>query len=138
MFSKYKLKLLLTKVPPVKLAYLIGSFATGQARRDSDLDIVLVTDKEGLRKLDYSKLYRQINHMIHSFSLDLRLIVPEETNPIFLFQIYKHGDLLYAASEKDRVEFEIRSMKYYFDSQHLRNIFNSHLDRSFENRTYGY
>lgn len=126
----------LAKIPEVKLAYLIGSTAAGKTRQDSDLDIVLVVEPENLGKIDFGSIYFSLNQLVHHPNLDLRVVALGKTDSLFLFNVIK-GQLLYARSEPDRVNFEAKTMIFYYDTQHLRNIFHYYLDQRLEKGEYG-
>ncbi len=136
--DKNKLHHLLVKLPQIKLAYLIGSYASGYQRQDSDVDIVLIVEEKSLDQLDYGKLYLQVHQCVNHPDLDLRLVLPSQTDPLFLFEIINKGKLLYERNKGERVNFEVKSMKYYYDTRYLRQIFNLALEKSFKQKTYGH
>ncbi|MEA2036415.1 MAG: nucleotidyltransferase domain-containing protein [Nanoarchaeota archaeon] len=129
-----KIENILTSVPEVKLAYLIGSRSKGNALENSDVDIVLVTSRDEVKSIDYSHLYGQIQSVL-SDELDLR-IVSLDSSPLFLSEVID-GELLYVKSEEDRVEFVRESLLVYYRTQYLRDIFNQYLDQRIEQETYG-
>ncbi len=71
-------KFLLEVAPdyPIKEAYLFGSYAKGNAREESDIDIAIVSDKfEGNRFMDRLKLGKYIlkvsyDIQVHPFSVE--------------------------------------------------------------------
>jgi predicted nucleotidyltransferase len=136
MINLPELRSVLAKYPQVKLAYLIGSSAEGTTRADSDLDIVLVVEAQGVKKIDFGEIYLQVAKTINHPNLDLRVVALGETDPLFLFNTIK-GKLLYAQSEQDRVNFEAKTMVYYYDTQHLRDTFRYYLDKRIEEGEYG-
>ncbi|MDP2860398.1 MAG: nucleotidyltransferase domain-containing protein [bacterium] len=130
-----KLRKILVKMPEVKLAYLIGSVATGITRKDSDLDIVLVLEKGAEKGFDYGKTYLLLEETVNHPNLDLR-IATEETDPLFLFQVTA-GNLIYAKNEAERVCFEAKTMVNFYDTQHLRGIFHHYLNQRIKEGKYG-
>lgn len=134
--SKEKIASLFTNYPYIKLAYLIGSYAKGLPRADSDLDIALVVEKEDVENINYSEIYNKISKIIKHPNLDIRIVVENKTDPLYLFEIAK-GKLLYVKEEEKRVEFEKKAMLMYYDSQHLRDIFNKYIDKRIEKGSYG-
>ncbi len=130
-----KLAQLLKQYPGIIAAYLIGSVAEGRERQDSDLDIVLLAEKNFDLNL-FGPLYQKINSLVGHPNLDLRIVIPEKTDPLFLFQLLG-GKLLYARNQKELISLEVKIMKLYYDSQHLRNIFHYYLNRRLEGSTYG-
>ena len=130
-----KLAQLLKQYPGIIAAYLIGSVAEGRERQDSDLDIALLVEKNFDLNL-FGSLYQKINSLVGHPNLDLRIVIPEKTDPLFLFQLLG-GKLLYARNQKELISLEVKIMKLYYDSQHLRNIFHYYLNRRLEGSTYG-
>jgi len=130
-----KLAEILNKYPNIIAAYLIGSVAQQRERKDSDLDIVLLVDKN-FDPNHFGFLYRKINAITRHPNLDLRVAVLENTNPLFLFQLLK-GKLLFTRNPKQQVTLEAKIMKLYYDSQHLRNIFHYYLNKRLEGGIYG-
>lgn len=128
-----KIQIILKTFPEVRLAYLIGSALTGTDRQDSDLDIVLVINKEEIK--NFEKIYLLLNKVVNHENLDLRLVT-EKSDIVYLFEVV-NGKLLYACDEKTRVSFEKKVMLFYYDTQHVRNIFHYYLDKRIEQGTYG-
>ncbi len=100
--------------------------------------ILYLEEEKSLDQLDYGKLYLQIHQCVNHPNLDLRLILPSQTDPLFLFEIINKGKLLYEKDKGERVNFEVKSMKYYYDTRHLKQIFNLALEKSFKQKTYGH
>jgi len=113
---------------PVRLAYLYGSAARGEATPSSDVDIALVCDEEtspGQRlrlMLDVSaELFRQVGIV----DADVRAI--NDAPLVFRGRVACEGILLYARDEAQRIEFETRTRDEYFDylpfHRRLQNAF---------------
>lgn len=132
--NKSVINQIVQKFPEVKGVYVIGSFIRNQQRKDSDFDLVVIVDKVPLERL--RNIFNEFNSQLKIENLDLRIVIPEETDPLFLFEIVK-GKPLYFRSEKARVEFETRVLKLYYDTQHLRNIYNFYLKERLSKGFYG-
>ena len=50
------------------------------------------------------------------------LVILNKCTPVLAYQVIHHGMLLFARSEKTRIEFEVSSLKRHADTKHLRNI----------------
>lgn len=118
----------------ILLAYLIGSFSRGEERKDSDIDIVLIMDS--IKELNYGKISSQISDALHTDNVDVRIIIPKETDPLFLFQIVKDGKIIYQKTPNSRLQFETYALKVYYDTQHIRDIYNKYLDQRFEQKQF--
>ena len=130
-----KLAQILKQYPAIIAAYLIGSAAEGRERQDSDLDVILLVEKNFDLNL-FGPLYQKINNLLNHPNLDLRIIIPEKTDPLFLFQLLG-GKLLYARNREELINLVVKFMKLYYDSQHLRNIFHYYLNKRLERGAYG-
>ena len=113
--------------PEVAAAYLYGSYARGDARPDSDIDLaVLVTDK--------SK-YTGFGIVQVVFAADLTKVVgiKVEVNDLdscrvdFSHRVLTEGRLLVSNNEDARVNFEEKIIKNYFDLQPILNEYYSNL-----------
>jgi uncharacterized protein len=71
-------KAMLASKPTVKLAYLFGSHAYGQPNSESDLDICVVLDLAGRRKLDWMREIRRELSKTVSSALDILVYEPKE------------------------------------------------------------
>ncbi len=125
----------LQNYPSVLAAYFIGSVAEKRERNDSDLDIVLLVDKN-FDPRSFGSLYQKISQFVRHPNLDLRIANLQDTDPLFLFQLLK-GKLLFARNQTERIQLETRIMKLYYDSQHLRDIFHHYLNQRLKEGTYG-
>ena len=134
MLDKNIIKQIGKKFPKITAVYLIGSKARGEERKDSDLDIAIVVKKASIKRL--KNIFEEFSKKLQIPNLDLRIIIPEETDPLFLFQVIK-GKLLYFKSEKEKVQFETKAMKLFYDTQHLRNIYHFYLKERLSKGKYG-
>jgi len=130
-----KLGRIFSKIDTIIAAYFIGSFVRGEARRDSDLDIVIVLSR--LSNFDYSSVYTTVSDVLPDYHIDLRVVIPSETSPLFLFQIVKEGLNIFERDHLSRVTFEAYTVKMYYDSQHARDIYNCYLNKRFADNSYG-
>lgn len=118
----------LKKEPRILATYIFGSYAKGVYNKESDFDIAIVVENKKLiiEDLVYD-LLKDIN-----FPKDPDIsIVDKTTSPIFLFQIIKSGTKIYTKDENKADAFEAYVLRYYYDTQHLRNIYNYYLKEKF-------
>lgn len=130
-----KLEKIFSNIDDIIIAYCIGSFARGEERRDSDLDIVLVLSS--LSHFDYPTAYNDISNILSGYNLDLRVVIPKDTSPLFLFQLIKEGLCIFEKDSFTQTAFETYVMKIYYDSQHIRDIYNYYLQQRFTHNSYG-
>ena len=112
-------------------AYLAGSFIRGEARGDSDVDLVVAVQKRRADTTD--KIYSLIKHIEFPKDLDLT-VVDKASSPLFLFQVISKGKRIYQASEA--AAFEAAVLHGYYDTAHLRNIYYSYLKEKFPSGNY--
>lgn len=116
-----QLKNILAK-QPIKLAYLYGSYARGQERKRSDIDIAVMIE-DNCPKTD--------NQIVEKISLGLEPnrgeinVVPinENTSSFLLHSIFKTGIVLISKNERERTSFEVRATKIYWDEEYRRKMF---------------
>ena len=101
---------------PVLLAYLYGSFATGDVHPFSDIDIAVYIDDLPAKKyleLELSTALDFDQRLPAGIQSEVRII---NNLPIsFTGPIVTEGTLLYCKSEDVRVDFETSIRKAYFD-----------------------
>ena len=109
--EKYNLKLLL----------LHGSYATGNDRKDSDIDIAVL----GRERLDYrvlSKIYSELEDLfVNDLDKELDFKSLHGADPYFIYKVAKDSQLLFG-KQMDYDEFRAYALKVYFDSKDLREL----------------
>ncbi|MBM4457723.1 MAG: nucleotidyltransferase domain-containing protein [Chloroflexi bacterium] len=105
-------------------AYLFGSTARGQAGRLSDVDIAVLLDSlvDGEAALE-----RQLKLMIDMDNFadrEVQILILNRAVPLLAYQVIRDGRLLFERNRADRVAFEVRAMKLYFDLQPMLAVQN--------------
>lgn len=108
-------------------AYVLGSFLGKSSKKTDDFDLAIITDS---KKLDYKEAYKLVANIKFPHDLDLS-VVNKSSSPLFLFQIVKKGKLIYSRDKRESQQFETYALTNYYDTQHLRNIYNSYLPNKF-------
>ncbi|MFH1520171.1 MAG: nucleotidyltransferase domain-containing protein [Candidatus Micrarchaeota archaeon] len=105
----HKISKALFKMPNVKAAILFGSQAKGRARKDSDMDICVITKNEddsplllSSEKTDISLFHRLPNHI--------------------RYRIFKDGKLLFCKDDQLLTNLKFWTIKIYLDEKHWRDI----------------
>ena len=111
----------------VLLAYLYGSYLGSKVSSFHDIDIaVLVAPrlKEALdREMPYGYrafLGAEVAHVLKYDSVDIILL--NNAPPLLLRRVIGTGKLIFCLSEKERIRFELESLKRHADTAHIRKI----------------
>lgn len=123
-----KLKKLFSTYPSILVAYFYGSQVTGYTNKQSDLDLAVIVDNADIIK--YGELYLKVHQIIKEKEVDLRIVASRGT-PTYLFQILKNGQAIYQREELERVRFESKVLRDFYDTQHIRDIYDSYLKQAF-------
>jgi hypothetical protein len=101
----------LARYAEVRAAYLFGSFATGKARSDSDVDLALVCEST-----DPGEIRVAILADLTAEGLDrVDLIVLDEADTVLRFEAVHPNCLVYARQGFDHGSYFSRSLREYFD-----------------------
>jgi len=115
------------------LMYLYGSQAEGRARKNSDIDIALLTDQK--KQKHQEKIYDQISKILAPIfkpipkvrELDIKFM--DELTASVKHQIALDGQLLFKQTDDDRMEFIKQALRAYEHTKHLRQIKNYYLEQ---------
>lgn len=103
--------LILDRVPQVQGIYLFGSFATGEAHSESDLDLgVLLPPGMILPSTHVRTLSEDLSELV---GRDIDLILLREANTVLQNEIVSNGRVLLAGDERAVAEFEMLSLSYW-------------------------
>jgi len=109
--------------PDVVAAYLFGSVAEERADGLSDVDIaVLLGPAPGARELVERQL-ELIGALETYADREVQVTILNRASPALTFQVVQHGKLLYERGRPERIEFEIRARKIYFDIRPMLEFF---------------
>lgn len=99
----------------IKLAFLIGSYAKGTARPDSDVDVAVLFG----RSFDVKQVLYLKEQLTELVGVDVDLIVLDSVGPVMKMQVLKTGILLHA--EKGAYEqFFVSTVNEYDDLKYYR------------------
>jgi len=105
----------------VALAYLLGSQAKNKTTLLSDIDIAVLFDKTVSPKKYSNSQVKLTNIFMGLFETnDIDISILNISTPLFKFNAIS-GKLLYAASSKDKIHFEVAARKECFDTQKIRS-----------------
>lgn len=120
----------------VAAVYLYGSFAYGNPHKRSDIDFGVLFDPP-------IKTYYRLGGIINDL-FDLGLPAEGDVrdldldqSPLFLFNAIR-GQLIFSRDENKRLEFEIKAMNNFYDTNYLRQLGNIYMKQRIKEGTYGY
>ena len=99
----------------IAAVYLFGSTATGNDRRNSDLDLAIFAKKiiSGRERL---KIEAELSSRLRQ---DVDLVIFGQASPLLQHQILKYGRLVSENDPDERVRQEVRARSEYLDTRHL-------------------
>lgn len=121
------IKKILEKEPNVLFAYLFGSYAKGIQNERSDIDIAIFLREPCLLERDPlypSRLAIRIERALAGKKpVDIRVLNGSTLR--FKSQVLRYGKLLFSKDEKRRIEFETRSLAYYYDFKPFFEVYDA-------------
>jgi predicted nucleotidyltransferase len=114
----------------IQAAYIFGSVASGRTRPDSDVDVAVLLNPKSLRlgSLDYRlELAAEISSALGRSDVDL--IILNEAPPVLAHQVLSKGRLVFERSASVRVEFQVRTVNLYLDTEPMRALYRRYLKR---------
>lgn len=121
---------LIKKIEP-KFIYLFGSFAKGEGRQDSDIDIAIYTDK----KIGAYDLFIIANKLSFEVKRDVQIVNLKDIDTVFAAQIVGNREELYCTDEILKANYNIRVFKEYAKLNEERKIILDAIKR--DGRVYG-
>jgi len=109
----------------VQAIYLFGSYAKGNARPSSDIDICVITEKKIPRSAKEEIMSNSSKNMDISLFWDL----PQTIR----FRVFREGRLLYAKDELSLQRLKVATLKSYLDIQPMIKRYCTHVFRVSEN-----
>ncbi len=105
----------------VVLLYLHGSVASGKARSDSDVDVAVLfaqTPRDTVQAT--TNIVEALRGYESPREMDVAIL--NDASPLLKQSVAAHGVLLFARSEQDDLEFQIRTMHEYEASRRIVRI----------------
>ena len=119
-----EIKYYLKNYNEVLFAVIFGSYAAGNAKTNSDLDIGIYTEK-GIDLLNLGRIITGLEK-IADVKVDLlELKDLFKKSPVLSYQIVTNNKELFIKDETAFVNFKRQTLLYYFDTRELREAFNS-------------
>lgn len=102
----------------VNFIYLFGSFARGEGREDSDIDLAI----HGESLFDPYELFTKANELSFIVKRDVQLIDLRDVSTVFAAQIVGNNELLFSKDENIRIAYDIRAFKDYVKLNEERQV----------------
>lgn len=91
------------------LIYIFGSISKDKVRKDSDIDIAILTD----RQIDEYKLFILSQKLADTLKKEVDLVDLKKASTVFKVQIIKTGKLIYNSDNLRKMYFQMRAMRDY-------------------------
>lgn len=108
-----KIKEYFAKNKAVVLVYLYGSYATDEAKKDSDIDLAVLVDEKMGDAFDIQ--LQAIGELSSLLKKEVEVQNLNICKTTFAYRVLYEGKIIYQRSEKERVDFEFKLMRDYFD-----------------------
>jgi len=111
-----KLRFFFRQDKDILFAYLFGSAATQKGfNLKSDVDLAVYLDEKRVKDT-FEKRLKLMAETERVLRRETEVIVLNDINSIFFkFVIIKEGELIFERDHQKRVEFELKTMRDYFD-----------------------
>ena len=117
-----KIRKTLEKERNILFAYIFGSYARGEARENSDIDIAIYVKRVPKDIFKYeSKIASKIEKEIKK-QVEVRVL--NKLPSLLQSRIMKEGKLVFSKNEKERIKFETFAMSNYLDFSYLMKEYN--------------
>ena len=125
-----KIKKTLEKERNILFAYIFGSYARGEARENSDIDLAIYVKRVPKDIFKYeSKIASKIEKEIKK-QVEVRVL--NRLPSLLQSRIMKEGNLVFSKNEKERIKFETFAMSNYLDFSYLMKEYNKIRARRFK------
>lgn len=102
----------------VNFIYLFGSFARGEGREDSDIDLAI----HGESYFNQYELFTKANELSFIVKRDVQLIDLRDVSTVFAAQIVGNNEVLFSNDENTRIAYNIRAFKDYVKLNEERQV----------------
>ena len=110
-----RLQKFFTEENNIRLAFLMGSFAKGTARKDSDVDVAVLFDQHPASR----EIFELKDSLTVLLKKEIDLIVLNNAGPVIRMQALKSGILLYKTPDSYE-DFFTRTINEYDDLKYFR------------------
>ncbi|MGC8977244.1 MAG: type VII toxin-antitoxin system MntA family adenylyltransferase antitoxin [Candidatus Ratteibacteria bacterium] len=133
LLRKFKEKI--KKDNDIIFVYIFGSYATENTSSLSDIDLAFYI-KEGV---DYFEKKLEILSIVEDVlkTDEVDIVILNDISPSFFKEIFNKKNILLDKDKNKRIEFELRKLKEFFDTERLREISEKSLIERIKEGKYG-
>lgn len=121
----------------VIVAYLFGSVARDQAGPLSDIDIAVLLAPNQERERLIERQLTLLTALDELAEQTVQVTLLNDAPPLLVYEVVREGILLHQRSQAERVAFQVRGMKEYFDVQPMLARQNEALRRRIQEGRFG-
>ena len=118
LFATDKIAACISAHEDIVTAFIYGSFAKGQARPESDMDVAILLSA-GVQWALKARL-NMISQLEEIAGRDVQLLVLNTADPIIKHQVFKYGQLILQKNKNFYQAFWVKSLNEYFDLKQVR------------------
>lgn len=121
----------------IDLVLMFGSHASGRARPDSDLDIAVQCCPSVWRAMTPEQRAQwqiRVSEMLNGAIYNgegLDTVILNRAESTLLFEVARHGVILYQRDEPTTMRFASYAFRRYDDDAHFRQAIREHLERAY-------
>lgn len=113
----------------VKLAYLFGSQAKGNASEESDFDVAVLFEEKP-EVLDFFDESAYLKEDLRPYFLnEVDVAALNNAGSLLKYEVISNGHVLYSDDESYRIDFEVRSTKEYIDNKYILDVYYTALEK---------
>lgn len=120
----------------IKLAYLFGSRAKGNAAPESDYDIAVLFKNNPSDPFAIKEIMNLSTDLNKYFPAKIDIVSLHCAPLLLKYEVVAHSVVLYRENETERINFEVAVTKEYIDEQYVRNIYYNALKERVEKGVY--
>lgn len=114
----------LAPLPEVQAALLFGSRASGRARRDSDVDVAVLLDRQPGVPAPRAELRGLLGALTDGLSAErIDLVILNDAPPMLAFQVMKHGVVAFERTPSPLHAFRVRTYAMHADREPVERFF---------------
>ena len=131
-----KIKEVLESFEDIEFAFVFGSYASGNAKHMSDIDIAAHFSSD-IDLLELGKIIAKLEVVAKRKVDFVTLNNLYKKNPLLAFEIIKNSNLLFVRDIEKLISFKTRAQLEYFDTEKLRRETRETFRRRISERKFG-